>query len=62
MTVITKDHVLRVVRRVYGPDHAESLADRLPDRIDLDRPEDTRLLSELGLTRDGLYNALGAEL
>ena len=62
MTVITKTHVLRVVRRVYGPDHAQSLAERLPDRIDLDAPADRRLLSELGLTPDGLFNDLGAEL
>jgi hypothetical protein len=62
MTVITKTHALRVIRRAYGPDHAESLAARLPDRIDLDKPADARLLSELGLTRDGLFDALGAEL
>jgi hypothetical protein len=62
MTVISKAHVLNVIRRVYGPDHAESLAERLPDRIDLDNAKDTKLLFELGLTRDGLFNALGAEL
>ena len=62
MTIITKAHVLRVVRNVYGPDHAETLADRVPDRIDLDEPADTRLLAELGLTPDRLFSALGAEL
>jgi hypothetical protein len=62
MTVITKTHALKVVRRAYGPDHAESLAELLPDRIDLDNVADTRLLSELGLTPDRLFDALGAEL
>ena len=40
----------------------EPLAQRLPDRIDLDDPADTRLLFELGLTRDRLFSELGAEL
>jgi RNA polymerase sigma factor (sigma-70 family) len=62
MIVITKTHVLRVVRRVYGPDHAASLAERLPERMDLERPADARLLSELGLTPDRLFSDLGAEL
>ena len=62
MTVITKAHALNVIRRVYGPDHAESLAERLPDRIDLDNAAHAKLLSELGLTPDRLFNALGAEL
>jgi hypothetical protein len=31
-------------------------------RIDLDSDADTRLLAELGVTRDGLFDALGAEL
>jgi hypothetical protein len=62
MTAITKDSALRVIRRAYGPDRAESVAGRLPDRIDLDNAAHTRLLSELGLTPDGLFNELGAEL
>jgi hypothetical protein len=62
MTVITKTHALNVIRRVYGPDHAASLAERLPDRIDLDKAADTELLFELGLTRDRLFSELGAEL
>ena len=62
MTVITKTHALMVIRRTFGPGHAESLAERLPDRIDLDNPADTQLLFELGLTRDRLFSALGAEL
>ena len=62
MTAITKTRALRVIRRAYGPDHAESLAERLPERIDLDNATHARLLSELGLTPDRLFNALGAEL
>ena len=62
MTVITKTHVLRVLRRVYGPDYAQSLAGRLPDRIDLDDPADAKLLFQLGITRDRLVSALGGEL
>jgi hypothetical protein len=62
MTAITKARALQVVRRAYGPDRAESLAGRLPDWIDLDNAAHVRLLSELGLTPDGLFNELGAEL
>jgi len=62
MTVITKTHALQVIRRAFGPDQAELLAERLPDRIDLDNAADTRLLFELGLTRDRLFSELGAEL
>ena len=62
MTVIRKTRALQVIRRAYGPEQAESLAERLPDRIDLDNPADTQLLFELGLTRDRLFSELGAEL
>jgi hypothetical protein len=62
MTVITKTHALRVIRRAYGPDHARSVAERLPDRIDLDSAADRKLLFDLGLTPDGLFSALGGEL
>jgi len=62
MTIISKAHALRVISRAYGPEHAESLTDRLPDSIDLDNAAQVRLLSELGLTPDGLFDALGAEL
>ena len=62
MTVLTKIEALRVIRRAYGSDHADSLADRLPDEVDLDDPADTQLLFELGLTPDRLYSALGVEL
>ena len=62
MTAITKASALRVIRRAYGPDRAESLAGRLPDRIDLEDAAHARLLSELGLTPDGLFDELGAEL
>jgi hypothetical protein len=62
MTVITKTDALRIIGRAYGARRAESLADRLPDRIDLDNEADIELLFELGLTRDGLFSALGGEL
>jgi hypothetical protein len=62
MTVITKTEALRIIQRVYGPEQAESLAGRLPDEIDLDNAADARMLSELGLTRERLFEALGGEL
>jgi hypothetical protein len=62
MAAITKDDALRAIRRAFGPEHAESLAGRLPDRIDLDNAADIRRMSELGLTPDRLFDALGAEL
>jgi hypothetical protein len=62
MTVLTKNHVLTVARRAYGADFAESVAERLPDRIDLDNAADRRLMFELGLTRDRLFDALGGEV
>jgi hypothetical protein len=62
MTVITKADALSIIRRAYGPLRAESLSDRLPDRIDFDNEADVELLFELGLTRDGLIDALGGEL
>jgi hypothetical protein len=62
MAVITKTKALRVIRRAYGPDYADSLAERLPDRIDLDNAADAEWLFKLGLTPDRLVDALGAEL
>jgi hypothetical protein len=62
MTVITKTEALTIIRRAYGPAHAESVAARLPDMIDLDSEADNGLLLELGLTRGGLFSALGGEL
>jgi hypothetical protein len=62
MTVITRADALRLIGRAYGPLRAESLADRLPERIDVDSEADMELLFELGLTRDGLFDALGGEL
>src|SRR5690242_12636251 len=41
MNVLTKAQAFEVLRRAYGPDRAESLAGRLPDRIDLDSDADT---------------------
>ena len=62
MTILTKTHVLTVARRAYGADYAESLTERLPDRVDLDDGADTELLFQLGLTPDRLASALGGEL
>jgi hypothetical protein len=62
MAVMTKAEVLAIIRRAYGPDVADSVAGQLPDRIDPDNDADAALLVGLGLTRDGLANALGGEL
>lgn len=62
MAVITKAHALNVIHRAFGPSHAEAVADRLPDRINLDDDADRRLLFELGFTPDRLFSELGAEL
>ena len=62
MNHITKADALSIIRRAYGPLRAESLADRLPDRIDVDNEADIELLFELGLSRDGLFDALGGDL
>jgi hypothetical protein len=60
--ILTRTQALAIIRRAYGPDVAESLADRLPKHLDLDHPPHAELLRRLGVTRDGLFNALGAEL
>jgi hypothetical protein len=62
MAVITKNHALTVIRRAFGPDFAESIAGSLPDRIDLDDPADTKVMADLGVTRDSLLDALGGEM
>jgi hypothetical protein len=62
MTILTKIHVITVARRAYGPDYAESLRGRLPERLDLDNDADAELLSKLGLSPDRLFSALGGEL
>lgn len=61
MAVYTKPEALGIIRRAFGPDVAEALAGGLPDRIDLDDPADAALLFRLGLSRDRLLDALGAE-
>ncbi|MBL7259218.1 hypothetical protein [Paractinoplanes lichenicola] len=61
MSVITKTHALTVIRRAYGPDYAESVREKLPDRLDLEDPADTKILYDLGLTPDRLISALGGE-
>jgi hypothetical protein len=61
MHIITKAHALNVIRRAYGPDYAESVRAKLPDRLDLENPADAKVLYDLGLTPDRLISALGAE-
>ena len=58
MTVSTRNHALRILRRAYGPDYAQDL----PDRMDLDKPADAELLFRLGLSPDRLVDALGGEI
>lgn len=60
--ILTRTQALSIIRRAYGPDVAQSMAKHLPERIDLDDAADAALLLRLGVTRDGLVNALGAEL
>ncbi|WP_328999541.1 hypothetical protein OHA18_34505 [Kribbella sp. NBC_00709] len=62
MAVLTKAEALAIIRRAYGPDFAQSVEPRLPDRFDPDDDADAELLATLGLTRDGLANAMGGEL
>ena len=62
MAILTKAEALTVIRRAYGPDVADSIAAQLPDRIDPDNDADAEFLLSLGLTRDGLVDALGGEL
>jgi hypothetical protein len=61
MTILTKNQALGVIRRAYGPDRAEALAARLPEQVDLENLADRKLLFQLGLTRERLFQALGAE-
>ena len=61
MAVLTRAEALVIIRRAYGPDVAESVADQLPERFDPDNDADAQLLARLGLTRDGLLDALGDE-
>jgi hypothetical protein len=58
----TRTEALSIIRRAYGPDVAQSLATQLPEHIDLDDAADAELLRRLGVTREGLINALGGEL
>ena len=62
MAVLSKAEALVIIRRAYGPDVAQSIESRLPEQIDPDDDADAELLATLGLTRDGLANAMGGEL
>ena len=62
MTVLTKPQVIAVIRRARGPVVAASLAEQLPETLDLDDPQHLDLLFRLGLSRDQLFSDLGGEL
>ena len=62
MAMLTKAEAMTIIRRAYGPDVAESVAEQLPDRFDPDDDADAEMLLRLGLTRDGLAGALGGEI
>jgi hypothetical protein len=62
MAIHTKAEALAIIRRAYGPDLADSIAGQLPDQIDPDNDADAELLFRLGVTREGLADALGGEL
>jgi hypothetical protein len=49
-------------KTIGASDVADSIAAQLPDRIDPDNDADAEFLLSLGLTRDGLVDALGGEL
>jgi hypothetical protein len=54
----SRDDVLTVLRRAYGPDAVAKARPALPDPINLDR--DAALLARFGLTAEQLYDAGGA--
>jgi hypothetical protein len=60
--IFTKAQALRIIHGAYGAAMAESVARQLPERIDLDDAANAELLLRLGVTRDRLFDALGAEL
>jgi hypothetical protein len=62
VTVIAKIQALQMIRRAYGPDVAASLANTLPDQVDLDDARQAEPLSHVGVTLERLFNALGAAL
>jgi hypothetical protein len=62
MAIHTKAEALAIIRRAYGPEVADSIAGQLPDQIDPDNDADADLLGRLGVSREGLVDALGGEL
>lgn len=62
MAAIAKARALEIIRRAYGPDVAASLADRLPESVDLENTADLALLSRLGINRERLIDELGGAL
>jgi hypothetical protein len=62
MATITKAEAVVIIRRAYGPDFAEAVADKLPESFDPENDADAAMLTSLGLTPDRLASALGGEL
>jgi hypothetical protein len=62
MDVLSQKQALAVIRRVYGDDLARAVVSQLPKMLNLDDPAHLEVLFRLGIDRDRLFNALGAEL
>jgi hypothetical protein len=61
MAVLSKAEALAIIRRSYGPDFAQQVEDRLPDHLDPEDSADIETLFRLGITREGLLEALGGD-
>lgn len=57
MTTLSKEEIVRVLRRAGLADTAARLAPLLPERVDLDR--ESALLDRFGVSRDDLISRMG---
>lgn len=57
MTTLSKEEIVRVLRRAGLADTAARLAPLLPERMDLDR--ESALLDRFGVNRDDLISRMG---
>lgn len=57
MTTLSKEEIVRVLRRAGLADTAARLAPLLPERVDLDR--DSALLDRFGVSREDLISRMG---